>query len=46
MRMATLPDSLSRSLFLCTALRRLRAVGWPAILGGLFLQLGSQLLLH
>jgi hypothetical protein len=32
---ATLPDSLSRSLFLCAALWSLRAVGRPAILGSL-----------
>ena len=46
MRMATLPNSLSRPLFLCAALWSLRAVGRPAILGGLFLQLGSELLLQ
>ena len=44
--MAALPASLSRSLFLCAALWRLRAVGRPAILGGLFLQLGPKLLLQ
>ena len=44
--MATLPDSLSRPLFLCATLWSLRAVGRPAILGGLFLHLGSELLLQ
>jgi hypothetical protein len=46
MRMATLPDSLSRSLFLCAALWSLRAMGRPAILGSLFLHMGPKLLLH
>ena len=46
MRMATLPDSLSGPLFLCAALWSLRAVGRPAILGGLFLRLGPKLLLQ
>ena len=46
MRMATLPDSLSGPLFVYAALWSLRAVGRPAILGSLFLQLGPKLLLH
>jgi hypothetical protein len=46
MPMAALPDSLSRPLFLCATLWSLRAMGRRALLGNLFLHLGSQLLLH